>query len=67
MLDPWRGRFGLNTNEHTVTSRGNERKAIFREDTDREKFLELTGRGRKIGGLRSDLRKLLIPQYKFAK
>jgi len=44
MLDPWRGRFGLNTNEHTVTSRGNERKAIFREDTDREKFLELTGR-----------------------
>jgi len=50
-----------------VTSRGNERKAIFREDTDREKFLELTGRGRKIGGLRSDLRKLLIPQYKFAK
>ena len=27
-----------------VTSRGNERKAIFRDDTDREKFLELTGR-----------------------
>jgi len=27
-----------------VTSRGNERKAVFRDDTDREKFLELTGR-----------------------
>src|SRR6266571_8366879 len=27
-----------------VTSRGNERKAIFRDDTDREKFLELIGR-----------------------
>ena len=27
-----------------VTSRGNERKAAFRDDTDREKFLELTGR-----------------------
>ena len=27
-----------------VTSRGNERKAIFKDDTDREKFLELLGR-----------------------
>src|SRR5262245_18130318 len=27
-----------------VTSRGNERKAIFRHDRDREKFLELLGR-----------------------
>src|SRR5256886_4386196 len=27
-----------------VTSRGNERKAVFRDDTDREKFLELIGR-----------------------
>ncbi len=27
-----------------VTSRGNERKAIFRDDTDREKFLDLLGR-----------------------
>ncbi len=27
-----------------VTSRGNERKAIFRDDIDREKFLELIGR-----------------------
>ena len=27
-----------------VTSRGNERKAIFRDDEDREKFLELLGR-----------------------
>ena len=27
-----------------VTSQGNERKAIFRDDTDREKFLELIGR-----------------------
>jgi hypothetical protein len=27
-----------------VTSRGNERKAVFRDDTDREKSLELTGR-----------------------
>ena len=37
-----------------VTSRGNERKAIFRDDTDREKFLELTGRGR-VQGLGSGL------------
>jgi len=27
-----------------ITSRGNERKAIFRDDTDWEKFLELIGR-----------------------
>ncbi len=27
-----------------VISRGNERKAVFRDDTDREKFLELIGR-----------------------
>jgi REP-associated tyrosine transposase len=27
-----------------VTSRGNERKAIFKDDTDREKFLDLVGR-----------------------
>ena len=27
-----------------VTSRGNERKAIFRDDQDREKFLDLLGR-----------------------
>ena len=27
-----------------VTSRGNERKSIFRDDEDREKFLELLGR-----------------------
>ena len=27
-----------------VTARGNERKAIFRDDSDREKFLELLGR-----------------------
>jgi putative transposase len=27
-----------------VTSRSNERKAVFRDDTDREKFLELIGR-----------------------
>lgn len=27
-----------------VTSRGNERKAIFRDDTDREKFLDVLGR-----------------------
>src|ERR1700693_1663537 len=27
-----------------VTSRGNERKAIFRDDADREKFIELVGR-----------------------
>jgi REP element-mobilizing transposase RayT len=27
-----------------VTSRGNERKAIFRDDIDREKFVELIGR-----------------------
>jgi hypothetical protein len=26
-----------------VTSRGNERKAIFRDNTDREKFLQLIG------------------------
>jgi putative transposase len=28
-----------------VTARGNERKAIFRDDQDRRKFLELLGRG----------------------
>jgi len=28
-----------------VTSRGNERKAVFPDDSDREKFLELTGPG----------------------
>jgi hypothetical protein len=46
MLDPWRGRCGLKYQgaHYHVTSRGNERKAIFRDDTDREKFLELTGR-----------------------
>jgi len=27
-----------------VTSRGNERKAIFRDEPDREKFTELLGR-----------------------
>ena len=27
-----------------VTARGNERKAIFREDSDRENFLDLVGR-----------------------
>jgi REP element-mobilizing transposase RayT len=27
-----------------VTSRGNERKTIFRDDRDRERFLELVGR-----------------------
>jgi hypothetical protein len=27
-----------------VTSRGNERKAIFRDDADREKFIESLGR-----------------------
>ena len=27
-----------------VTSRGNERKAIFRDDRDREKFVDLLGR-----------------------
>jgi putative transposase len=27
-----------------VTTRGNERKAIFRDDLDRRKFLELIGR-----------------------
>ena len=27
-----------------VTAWGNERKAIFRDDTDREKFLDLVGR-----------------------
>ena len=27
-----------------MTSRGNERKAIFRDDTDRQKFLGLVGR-----------------------
>ena len=29
---------------YRVTSRGNERKAVFRDDTDREKFLKLIGR-----------------------
>jgi REP element-mobilizing transposase RayT len=29
---------------HHVTTRGNERKAIFRDDQDRERFLELLGR-----------------------
>jgi REP element-mobilizing transposase RayT len=32
-----------------VTSRGNERKAVFRDDTDREKFLELIGRAVQFG------------------
>ena len=35
-----------------VTSRGNERKAIFRDDIDREKFLELIGRAVEQFGIR---------------
>jgi len=37
-------RIEYNGAHYHVTSRGNERKAIFRDDTDREKFLELIGR-----------------------
>ena len=33
-----------------VTARGNERKAIFRDDQNREKFLELLGRGERKQG-----------------
>lgn len=35
-----------------VTSRGNERKAVFRDDTDRQKFLELIGRAVEQFGIR---------------
>jgi len=35
-----------------VTSRGNERKPVFRDDTDREKFLELIGRAVEQFGIR---------------
>jgi REP-associated tyrosine transposase len=35
-----------------VTSRGNERKAVFRDDTDREKFLALIGRAVEQFGIR---------------
>jgi putative transposase len=35
-----------------VTSRGNERKAIYRDNTDREKFLELIGRAVEEFGVR---------------
>jgi len=35
-----------------VTSRGNERKVVFRDDTDREKFPELTGRAVEQFGIR---------------
>src|SRR5215831_19202015 len=35
-----------------VTSRGTERRAIFRDDSDREKFLELTGRAVEQFGIR---------------
>jgi len=37
-------RIEYNGAHYHVTSRGNERKAVFRDDTDREKFLELIGR-----------------------
>jgi putative transposase len=35
-----------------VSTRGNERKAIFRDDVDREKFLELIGRAVEQFGIR---------------
>ena len=35
-----------------VTSRGNERKTVFRDDADREKFLELIGRAVEQFGIR---------------
>src|SRR6266498_5923369 len=46
MLGSWHARCGLSTKgaHYHVTSRGNERKAIFGDDIDWEKFLELIGR-----------------------
>jgi len=46
-----------------VTSRGNERKAIFRDDTDREKFLELTGRAVEQFGIRVHAYVLMSNHY----
>ena len=46
-----------------VTSRGNERKAIFRDDTDREKFLELSGRAVEQSGIRVHAYVLMSNHY----
>jgi|SRR5215469_9666091 len=37
-------RFEYEGAHYHVTSRGNEQKAIFRDDTDRQKFVDLVGR-----------------------
>lgn len=37
-------RIGYEGAHYHVTTRGNERKAIFRDDTDRWKFIEFLGR-----------------------
>jgi len=48
---------------HYVTSRGNERKAIFRDDSDREKFLELIGRVVEQFGIRVHAYVLMSNHY----
>src|SRR5215469_9337232 len=51
------------TGAHYVTSRGNERKAIFRDDSNREKFLELTGRAVEQFGIRVHAYVLMSNHY----
>lgn len=46
-----------------VTSRGNERKAIFKDNDDREKFLELLGRAAEEFHLRHHCYVLMINYY----
>jgi len=46
-----------------VTSRGNERKAIFRDDTDREKFLELIGRAVELASQRLLIQRIYLGDH----
>jgi REP element-mobilizing transposase RayT len=48
-----------------VTSRGNEQKAIFRDDPDREKFLDLLGRAAEEFSLRLHADVLMSNHYHF--
>jgi len=44
-------RIEYNGAHYHVTSRGNERKAVFRDDNDREKFLELDRESGRAGAV----------------